>query len=881
MLEILRSCRVKVLRHIPKAARVQFRICLNECLEQATTTNDATTWLRLLLLPAAVLRNDSTLQGMGGSLATKVKRRLAAFTDASSIHDVLQMARKSVMTVKPNKPNKPKRDRTAALVAEKISDGDVKGAIRLACSDDSIAPYDAETLAVLLQKHPRRDANGSGDWGVPDRQALEFSADDIITAIRKFNPSSSSGLSMWRPQHLMDLVRGDVANTDVRNLVQRLKQLVGLMVNSRVPELIRPVVYGANLIALRKKDGGIRPIAVGETFRRLAAKCALAQVRESMVSHLSPLQVGFGVPGGAEAAVHAARSILQHGGQDDVMLKVDFANAFNSIHRSHVYAVVRRLCPQLANFVCQCYSSASFLAFGDDTISSEEGLQQGDPLAPLLFCLGIHEELQQLHCSAIVGYLDDITLFGPRAEVSTCFRQLSAACQRFGLHCNESKCEVATWNDSDVADATLAGLNRVLNDELTLLGGALGHSSLERLLSSHVDRLTLLDDRLQQLNAHDALFIIRHSIAIPKLLFHLRTSPCFRVPELLSKFDSKLRETLEAVLNTRLQDQQWAQATLPVRHGGVGIFSTADLASAAFAASQLSTAHLATAIARNAPIASAASEATAQWSNTTALECPLSSRQSAWTQPIHQLRFNNLLSAADELNRARLQGCSAPGAGAWLNCLPSSSLGLRLSNEQLRVAVSLRLGSPVCLPHRCQCGAEADSHGLHALSCRRSRGRHARHSLLNDVISRACQSALIPVIKEPTGLSSTDGKRPDGVTLIPWSRGKPLAWDATCVHRLALSWRQASTATGTPAADSAESRKCEKYLFLHPDVTFQPVAVETLGGMGTSTRKFIKELGKRLATTLQEPREAMYLKQRLAIAIQLGNAASVLETFKL
>ena len=37
----------------------------------------------------------------------------------------------------------------------------------------------------------------------------------------------------------------------------------------------------------------------------------------------------------------------------------------------------------------------------------------------------------------------------------------------------------------------------------------------------------------------------------------------------------------------------------------------------------------------------------------------------------------------------------------------------------------------------------------------------------------------MPVSKEPAGLSRTDGKRPDGATLIPWSQGKPLAWDVT------------------------------------------------------------------------------------------------------
>jgi len=34
-------------------------------------------------------------------------------------------------------------------------------------------------------------------------------------------------------------------------------------------------------------------------------------------------------------------------------------------------------------------------------------------------------------------------------------------------------------------------------------------------------------------------------------------------------------------------------------------------------------------------------------------------------------------------------------------------------------------------------------------------------------------------VKEPAGLSPDDGKRPDGVRLLPWARGKALAWDVT------------------------------------------------------------------------------------------------------
>ena len=45
-----------------------------------------------------------------------------------------------------------------------------------------------------------------------------------------------------------------------------------------------------------------------------------------------------------------------------------------------------------------------------------------------------------------------------------------------------------------------------------------------------------------------------------------------------------------------------------------------------------------------------------------------------------------------------------------------------------------------------------------------------------------------PAVKEPVGLSRSDGKRPDGATQIPWTRGKPLAWDITIPDTFANSY---------------------------------------------------------------------------------------------
>ena len=114
-----------------------------------------------------------------------------------------------------------------------------------------------------------------------------------------------------------------------------------------------------------------------------------------------------------------------------------------------------------------------------------------------------------------------------------------------------------------------------------------------------------------------------------------------------------------------------------------------------------------------------------------------------------------------------------------MNALPISSVGLCLDDESIRIAVGLCLGMNLCYPHVCPCGVDVDARGVHGLACRRSAGRRLRHTLINDIIWRALSRAQVAAVKEPLGLLTSDGKRPDGATIIPWSGGKCLSWDAT------------------------------------------------------------------------------------------------------
>jgi hypothetical protein len=133
----------------------------------------------------------------------------------------------------------------------------------------------------------------------------------------------------------------------------------------------------------------------------------------------------------------------------------------------------------------------------------------------------------------------------------------------------------------------------------------------------------------------------------------------------------------------------------------------------------------------------------------------------------------------------------------------------------------------------------------------------------------------VPVALEPSGLLRGDGKRPDGVTLIPWSRGRCLIWDFTCPDTLAQSHVLQSSLAAGSAASAAESNKRSKYEQLAVANTFVPIAIETLGAWGPEALAVSSELGTRISAKTGETRSTSFLRQRLAIAVQRGNAASI------
>ena len=119
------------------------------------------------------------------------------------------------------------------------------------------------------------------------------------------------------------------------------------------------------------------------------------------------------------------------------------------------------------------------------------------------------------------------------------------------------------------------------------------------------------------------------------------------------------------------------------------------------------------------------------------------------------------------------------------------------------------------------------------------------------------------------------GKRPDGETQIPWSRGRCL--NANCPNTFADSHVQASS---TRTGSAAEASKTKKYADIRTDVDFMPVAIETSGTWGEQGFDLIRKIGRRIAEVTHEPRATSFLRQRLSVAVQRGNAFCVMGTFR-
>lgn len=182
----------------------------------------------------------------------------------------------------------------------KIEDGNIKAAIRIIHSAGSPTLDNAQTYQSLCDWHPQAPVDRIPSPDPSTFPAAQFTEEDVITAIRSFPAGSAGGPDGVRHQTLTGphIEQGPALATS-------MTAFIDLLMQSKCPSSVTPIFSGGRLVALHKKLGGIKPIAIGYSLHRLAAKCANNYALNVLKDTFTPSQLGVGVSSGCDAAVHS------------------------------------------------------------------------------------------------------------------------------------------------------------------------------------------------------------------------------------------------------------------------------------------------------------------------------------------------------------------------------------------------------------------------------------------------------------------------------------------------------------------------------------------------------------------------------------------------
>ena len=433
--EILKCIPARTIQYVQPVLRSSFFDCCMIALHKIEENPEYDGGWKLLMLLPRMLLNPHPRGKYGIREVKAIHQRFLHFHWKELLH--LQKTKPHVKSG--IKKNQCAVDWKCKAALKSIKSGELSRAARILTSNGLALPSEG-TVESLKRKHPIRSEDiVSND--VDASMSISLKKTIFLEAIKKSPRGSAPGPSGWRYEHVR-LLLGNSLTSDL------LFEVCCLIAKGQIPPSMVPLITSSRLIALPKGNGDVRPIAIGETLRRLSAKAICLQLRSSFSSYFSPQQHGVATRGGSEMLVHHVQRLLEENPEFGV-LKTDISNAFNCVSRKHLLQEVAAHFSELYGHVKQMYGQSSPLLYfnGHSTcmIESQEGVQQGDPLGPALFSLAIHPIIckaqEKSTTTTVLAYLDDIFVVGPSDQAEDLLGEMKSDLARINLNICDRKCE--------------------------------------------------------------------------------------------------------------------------------------------------------------------------------------------------------------------------------------------------------------------------------------------------------------------------------------------------------------------------------------------------------------------------------------------------------
>ena len=527
----------------------------------------------------------------------QLERRLKSWAEGD-IDQLLHEGRTIQRQLTSTTPRNPKQEEQSARIFSKLMmEGKVKAALRLISDHEkgSVLPLDnvvsttADTPAktvrdILLEKHPPAKPLVSSaicepDNAIPEPHPIHFNQIDgpliRTVALKTDGAAGPSGIDAAGWKHLCTSFRSHSAD-----LCDALASLAKRICTTYVDPKGLEAFVASRLIALDKCPG-VRPIGVGEAICRIIGKAISFTLKHDIQDAVGPVQLCASHDGGCEAAIHAMHQLfnLPH---TNAVIQVDASNAFNSLNRQTALRNVLYLCPSIAKVLINSYRSDVNLYIHGETIMSQEGITQGDPLAMATYAISTVPLIHRLSNESIkqAWFADDASAAGDLSAIRQWWDHLVQICPEYGYYPNAPK----TW--LIVKEESFSQAIQVFQDSgvsITKegkrhLGAAVGTNSFKTTYVQEkvavwvreIERLT----HFAATQPHAAYATFTHGLA-SKWTFLARTIP--NTEYLFQPLKDTIHQRFFPVLTGQnsFSDNVRDLMALPARLGGLGIANPA------------------------------------------------------------------------------------------------------------------------------------------------------------------------------------------------------------------------------------------------------------------------------------------------------------------
>ena len=589
---------------------------------------------------------------------------------------------------------------------------------------------------------------------------------------------------------------------------------------------------------------------MGECILKVAGLLALEKIREHLPTYFQGIQFGAQYTQGCEHIIYNVRQHFRDRPKE-VIVAADLENAFNSISRSAIFRAVRgdpKLLP-IEGITLFSYGTTSTLHLGEgQCITSSRGVKQGDPMAPILFAIGIQGAIARVAANftgtlKVWAYLDDVTFDGEPKVCAEALEALREELKHLGLRLNTAKCKVATRREDLFSE--FSGSRMVHSPGgVKLLGAFIGVSEAreEEWVLSKAPKVISFLGKLKDISRQCALPLLR-LCGSPRWNYIVRTHdpPVTKVAN--TQVDKAVLACAEALL------------------GGMGSLGKTPFSNNLFTADFLGT----------IPFAHKAEDMQAKAKNA------LQGRPQGMSAK--EQRRNLCEAALGKAPTATQLVCMRQTQNIhstkWMNAWPNRP-EYYMRDPQWETAARLRyLVAPTSEPElQCVCGATLrnEEFCVHALDCKKVKGKTqaSRHKEVKETFRNLLvQYGFKPDLHEPR---FDNGRGPD----ICFQLGRKTALvDVTVVNPLAPSYveKEAAEPSHTLRMAEANKRRSHDEMATARGMEFYPLAFTTYGIPGPETLNFLTKVAR--AHSSDKNGCMSHLLMAIGVAIQKGNAQIV------